>query len=82
MLELNVPKVARVPTSGVLPEVAPLVAMDVRSKFVLDKEGTEAPSAPEVTWLYVEGRKVRVCSDGREAAKVNGEIGGDADVED
>jgi hypothetical protein len=51
VLGLNVPMVARVPMSVVLVEVAPLVAMDVRSKLVLDKEGTDARSPPVVTWL-------------------------------
>jgi len=78
---LNVPMVARVPMSVVLAEVAPLVAMDVRSKFVLDKDGTDARSPQAVTWLYVEGRTVRVGSEGREVANVNGENGGDVEVE-
>jgi len=74
--------VARVPTSVVLAEVAPLVAMDVRSKFVLDEDGTDARSPQKVTWLLVDGRTVLVGSDGREVAKVNGENGEVVEVDD
>jgi hypothetical protein len=81
VLGLNVPIVARVPMSVVLAEVAPLVAMDVRSKFAFDKDGTDARSSPVLTWLFVEGRTVRVGSDGREVANVNGNNGEDAEVE-
>jgi hypothetical protein len=80
VLGLNVPMVARVPMSVVLADVAPLVAMDVRSKFVFDKDGTDARSPQGVTWLYVERRTVRAGSDGREVAKANGENGGDVEV--
>jgi hypothetical protein len=74
--------VARVPISVVLAEVAPLVAMDVRSKFVLDEEGTDARSPQKVTWLYVDGRTVLVGSDGREGTKLNGENEGVVEVDD
>lgn len=81
VLGLNVPIVARVPMSVVLAEVAPLVAMDVRSEFAFDNDGTDARSPPVLTWLYVEGRTVRVGSDGREVANVNGNNGEEAEVE-
>jgi hypothetical protein len=82
VLGLNIPMVVRVPISVVLAEVAPLVAMDVRSKFVLDEDGTDARSPQKVTWLYVDGRTVLVGSDGREVAKVNGENGGVVEADD
>ena len=65
VLGLNAPMVARVPTSVVLAEVAPLVAMDVRSKFVLVKDGTGARFPQNAIWLWVGGRTVRIGSDGR-----------------
>jgi hypothetical protein len=73
--------VGRMPMSVVLAEVAPLVAMDVRSKVVLDKDGTDARSPLLVTWLCVERRTARVGSHGLEALYPNGNNGEDAEVE-